>query len=113
MDRHLILTPKEGHTAQELLSYVNLLAAGYWKQEGYTVANGGVIGRCKGIDNPSAVKTTTWAEIQTSPDGTEYFSSLSNDARFCDWKDYWSQAGLPDCYEESEMPDEWIVEEEL
>jgi hypothetical protein len=66
-----------------------------------------VIGKCKGTDNPKAARTTTWAEIQTSPDGT-YISSLSNDPRFCDWKDYWSQAGLPDCYEEIELPAEWL-----
>ena len=113
MDRHLVLTAKEGYTAAQVLGMVNLLASSYWQSQGFTVDEGALVGRCKGVDNPDAARTTTWAKVQTAPDGTEYFSSLSNDPRFCDWKDFWLEAGLPDAYEEIELPEEWVVKEEI
>jgi hypothetical protein len=43
MDRHLILIAKDGYTIEQVLSYINLLAADYWQSQGYIVENG-VIG---------------------------------------------------------------------
>ena len=111
MDRPLILIAKEGYTAAQVLASVNLLASNYWKSQGFTVDKG-VVGKCKGVDNLDATRTTTWAKINTPPEGVEYFTSLSNDPRFPDWKEYWLEAGLPDCYEELELPEEWAPKEE-
>ena len=111
MDRHLIIIAKDGYTIDQVLGFTNALAAGYYQSLGYTKDDGGIVGKKNGVDNPNAVRTTTWANKQTAPDGTGYFTSLSNDPRFVDWKQYWIKAGLPDAYIEIERPDDWVVED--
>ena len=111
MDNDLILIAKDGYTADQLLEYINRLAAAWWQSQGYTVENGELIGKKNGEDNPGAAHTITWAEVKTAPDGTQYFLSLSNDPRFCDWKQYWVAAGFPEAYEEAESPAQWLEEE--
>ena len=112
MDRPLVLIAKEGFTASEILAYIDLLATNYWELKGYAI-NEGITSMRGGIPAPEAARTTTWATIETAPDSTEYFSSLSNDSRFQNWKDYWINAGFPGAYEELELPEEWVIEGEL
>jgi len=69
---------------------------------------GVVIGQINGVDNLNAVGTVLWDEPKQSPDDTYYFSSFSNDSRFPDWKETYTQfKGEP--YTEKERPDEWVV----
>jgi len=81
MDRHLILIAKEGFTAQEVLEHINTFA-------GFPTV---------------AEQTKTWATIETSVDGVEYLVSPSNDTKCVGW-----EKALPDCYEELELPEEWV-----
>ncbi|MCK5373724.1 MAG: hypothetical protein KAJ40_00420 [Alphaproteobacteria bacterium] len=111
MDGHLILTAKKDYTASQTLEHINKLMFDYWKTQGYKVDEHGIIGKKNGVDNPDACRTTAWAEILTAPDGTEYFSSLSNESRIIDWKAFGTTIDIPDCFEEIEKPVEWIVED--
>jgi len=76
---------------------VNQIVVAWWVANGYTVVESTdgweLIGRnaFTGLDEPEKTRTITWDTIKESPDGTWYFSSLSNDPRFVDWRDY-----LPD-----------------
>lgn len=106
-----ILTAKEGYTIQQVLDAINQLAVAYWQDQGFTVDQDGLVGKKEGVDNHDAQKTVTWAEIQYAPDDTPYIHSLSNDDRFSNWKSVWIDAGLPDMYNEIDMPPEWNSEE--
>lgn len=90
MDQYLILEFQTEAEAQAALAVINQIAAQWWAAQGYTVDNGTLIGRnaASGNDEPEKQRTTTWAEITESPEGTFYFPSLSNDPRFADWRDY-------------------------
>ncbi len=86
MDGHLIFEFETQQEANACLNTINDMASDYWKGLGYTVIEGGgykeLIGKKNGQDNPDAVRTLTWDVVRQSPDGTYYFSSLSNDTRF-------------------------------
>lgn len=109
----LILQFQTQQDAQSCLNTINLMAATWWQSQGYTVVDGKLISKFgdTGQDDYEAAAADTWAEIQESPDNTWYFTSLSNDPRFPDWKETYAQMqGV--AYEEIEMPDEWIETEE-
>lgn len=112
MGRPLVITAKEGYAVEQLLKLVDALAITWMMEQGHKQDEDGFI-VCKnhGVDDFEAVRTKTWANIQTAVDGTEYFTSLSNDPRFKNWKDYWIAAGFPENYEEIERPNEWAIEE--
>ena len=112
MDQYLILEFASEDEAQTTLDVVNQIAAAWWTQQGYTVENGALIGKnaAKGTDEPGKQRTTAWAEIKESPDGTFYFPSLSNDPRFADWRDYLPQG--VNSGTEKEFPAVWRVTEE-
>ncbi len=105
MDGYLILEFDTQDAAQTALEIIDAVAAQWWAGQGYTVENGELIGRNAktGQDAPDKTRTTTWAEITESPDGTFYFPSLSNDPRFVDWREY-----LPDG---TDMPEDRQKEE--
>ena len=67
-----------------------------------------VIGQINGVDNLNAVGTVLWDEPKQSPDDTYYFSSLSNDQGFSDWKETYEEfEGIT--YIEKDMPDNWNI----
>ena len=112
----LILNFTTLEQAQSCLDTINAMSADYWKSQGYTVVDGEngkeLIGKRNGVDAPDSARTISWAEIQESPDGTSYFTSLSNDPRFPDWKEtYGLYGGVP--YEEIEFPEAWKPTEEV
>lgn len=89
----LILEFTTRAAADTVLSAINAVAAAWWAEHGYTVVDESgqkeLIGRnaATGADRPTAARTTTWATVEQSPDGTWYFPSLSKDARFENWRD--------------------------
>lgn len=90
MDRYLIFDTEQ--EAQDALDIINQIASSWWASQGYTVINGELVGKnaSTGLDEPEKARTTTWANIVPVQDGYGFYS-LSNDARFVDWRDY-----LPD-----------------
>lgn len=107
MDNSLILEFSTREEAMDALTVINAMAAAWWAGQGYTVQDGQLVGKnaATGQDEPDAQKTTKWADIQESQDGTFYFPSLSNDARFQDWRDYLPEGvSLP---EDKVFPPEW------
>lgn len=108
--QYLIIEFPTQSEAQAALDAINAVAAAWWVQQGYTVQDGQLIGKNAktGQDAPDAQHTTIWAEIAESPDGTFYFSSLSNDARFPDWKQYVPGS---DGWTEKELPAQWAAQE--
>lgn len=105
----LILEFDTKEEAQEALSAINGLAAQWWMQQGYTVEDGALVGKNAktGLDSPGAQRTTTWDEVKESPDGTFYFSSLSNDERFPNWKQFLADIGFTAIGVEKQFPVEW------
>jgi len=84
MDNYLILEFPTQKQAEACLAAINDMAATYWLDLGYTVANGQLIGKnaLTGEDMPNSAKTITWDMIKESPDSTFYFASLRNDDKF-------------------------------
>lgn len=101
----LILEFQTQQEAEQCLAAINGLAAQWWTQQGYTVEDGILIGKNSktGLDNPSAQGTTTWDDVKESPDGTFYFLSLSNDARFPNWKEFLADIGFTNIGTEKEF----------
>ncbi len=62
--------------AQSCLDAINMMARQYWVNEGFTVADGGVVGKKSGDDNYEAVLTTTWDTVREI-EGKFYIASLS------------------------------------
>jgi len=107
-----IIIAKEGFSATYARDlFDEHVASPYVVSLGYDRGENGVIAKNYKGENDIRAFTKTYADIETSPDGTEYWKSPSNDPRFCDWKEYWEKAGLPDCYEEIEMPQAWASQE--
>lgn len=98
--------------AEQCLAAVNGLAAQWWMEQGYTVENGELIGKNAktGLDSPGAARTVTWDTVKESPDGTFYFTSLSNDPRFPNWKAFLADIGFTAIGTEKGFPAEWIEE---
>lgn len=93
--------------AENALDAVNEIVLNWFADHGFTVDEDGVVGKnaATGQDAPLACRTTTWANIQESPDSTFYFASPSDDARFTGWRDYIPEgATMPD---DKDMPDDW------
>ena len=110
MDGSLILEFQTLEDAQTALAVINQIAAAWWQSQGFTVEDGELVGKNAktGEDAPDKARTTTWDIVQESPDGTFYFSSLSNDLRFVDWRDYLPEGVvMPD---DIECPVEWYEE---
>lgn len=84
MDESLIVEFSSVTDAQTSLDSINAQILQLLQGDGYTVIDNAVIGKnaATGQDDPTAVKTSTWAIIQQSPDNTFYFSSPHNDLRF-------------------------------
>lgn len=97
--------------AESCLATINQMAADWWQAQGYTVIDGELIGKKNGVIAPESARTITWDVVKESPDNTFYFSSLSNDARFPDWKDTYTQYGNI-AYTEKDFPDAWVPAEE-
>jgi len=94
--------------AQSSLATINAMAAMWWQSQGFTVIDNQLVGRINGIDAPESTRTISWAVEVESPDGTWYFSSLSNDPRFPDWKETYEEfEGIT--YIEKDMPDNWNI----
>lgn len=113
-DAMIILEFQNRRDAEECMKAINSLAAIWWRERGYTVQNrpdGDVlIGQDnEGKDIAGAV-TTTWDIITKSGDDTFYFSSLSNDPRFPDWKSTLADFGFSAIGNEIEFPDHWKAE---
>lgn len=94
--------------AQTALHIINEIAAAWWESQEYTVINTGdhkeLVGKKNGVDNPDACRTTTWAEIQESPDGTYYFASPATKPQYVDWRNHLEGFTMPD---DKEFPEEW------
>lgn len=100
MDGYLILEFQSRPEAETALSVINELAARWWAAQGYKVEAGTLIGKnaASGADEPDKARTTTWAEIQESPEGTFWFPSPDNDPRYAGWREYLPEgAPMPDC----------------
>jgi hypothetical protein len=114
-----VVTAKPGYTMAQFQIWGNQMEATYWQGQGETVIQDpetglyALVGRNAktGELEPDKAKTTQWSPIETAPDGTEYMYSYGNDPRFENWKQAWAASGLPDCFEEIDMPDEWIPAE--
>lgn len=112
MKRLEFKTEKE---AQIALAVINEIAAAWWAAQGYVVedVNGQkqLIGKNAktGEDMPDKARTTTWAEIEKSPDGTFYFPSPVNNPKFVNWRDY-LQDGLT-FPSDKVFPEEWTVKD--
>ena len=93
MDGYLIVEFDTAEEAQSALDVINQIAAAWWQSQGYTVINGELVGKNakSGLDDPRAAKTKTWDNIKLGDNGKYYFSSLSNNPMFVDWRAY-----LPD-----------------
>ena len=78
--------------AQACLDAINIMAAGWGTAQGYTIVNADDhperVGKnaANGQERMDACRTTTWAEIRESPDGTFYFPSPLNNPHFSDWQ---------------------------
>jgi hypothetical protein len=105
--------------AQSALAVINKIAAGWWASQGFDVVDDetspsgkkviGVSAKT-GEPRPDAQGTTTWATIEESPVGTFYFTTLTDDPRFVDWRDYLPEGvQMP---EDKPYPEEWNVEDE-
>lgn len=94
--------------AQACLDAINTMAIQYWTDQGYTVENGELISKnaATGEDEPHKQRTTTWAVIKESPDGTFYFKSLTGTPY---------AAGMEQLtgfsFTEKEFPQEWVEED--
>lgn len=101
------------------LAVIHEMAAAYWQSQGYTVltledgTKALVSKNAKtGEDEPNKTLTVRWDFVKESPDGTFYFSSLSNNARFYDpdnginWKTAYEALNGP-AYTEREFPEAW------
>lgn len=111
----LILEFQIQQEADQCLAAINGLAAQWWMGQGYTVEDGALIGKNAKThqDQPDKAKTTTWDTVKESPDGTFYFSSLSNDKRFLNWKEALAEIGFVAIGVEREFPEQWKQELEL
>lgn len=103
-------TQEEADTA---LAIINQVAAGWWSQQGFTIENGELVGKNAktGKDQPEKARTTTWDTVKESPDGTFYFTTLTDDPRFVDWRDYLPEGTIMP--EDKSFPETWIVMEEI
>lgn len=92
--------------AQDCLDFANQLASNYWQGLGYQVVNGKLTGKNASTNKnePYKAKTTTWADIQTSPDQTYYFKSFS-DTDFSGATQFLIDAGFN--FVEKEKPLNW------
>lgn len=108
MDGYLIIEFKTRTQAETALAVINQVAAAWWQSQGYTVINGELVPKnSDGTDNLTAQRTTTWDEVKKSPVGTFYISSLVNDPRFVDWRDYLPQGvSMP---ADKNFPATWIT----
>lgn len=107
-----ILEFKTEKEAQIALAVINEIAAAWWAAQGYVVedVNGQkqLIGKNAktGEDMPDKARTTTWAEIEKSPDGTFYFASPSSDERFAAWRNHIPNGiNMPD---DKGFPNSWV-----
>jgi len=105
MDRHLILTAKDGFSLDDYASELFEKHKVKMQTLGYTVDEDGIIGKRNGIDNPSAARTTAYVAKQTAPDGTKYITALSAKSK--------ETLGVKSStkYEEKELPEAWVVKE--
>lgn len=111
MDKHLIIEFPTQAESEQGLSIINMIAAAYWKSQGYTVTNKQLVPKnLDGTDNLTAQRTITWDTIKQSPDNTWYFASPSIDERFSNWRDRLPEGVVfpPD----TEFPDSWNPVEE-
>lgn len=120
LDEHLILEFETQDAAEACLAAINDLAAAWWAGRGYTVVevdgHKELVGKnaATGQDAPDSARTITWDSIKESPDGTFWFSSLSNDRRFydpprIDWKERLADAGYVAAHTERPFPTGWTV----
>ena len=114
MDEYLIYEFTTEVEAQSCLTKINEMAAQYWFNQGHTILenSGGkeLVGKKGGQDNLQAMRTFSWDEIRYSPEGTYYFTSLRNDARF--------SGGMPELesaftFTEKPLPQEWVYDVEM
>lgn len=114
MDEHLILIGTETEAKHDL-EIINLISAQYYAGSGYTVEHGAtgfeLIGKnaATNQDNPNAQRTVTWDEIKEH-NGQFYFTSLSNDPRFKDWRDYLPDGVSMQC---QEIAKDWVDKTEF
>ena len=133
MQNKILRFPAGTGKAQSSRETYRLMAADWNEAQGYTVLRGQdainhaakfnyvfadgyapmiVIGKKNGSDNYDALGTILWDNEKLSTNGEwEYFSSLSNDPRFPDWKETYEQYGGVE-YEEIEFPDAWLSQDE-
>ena len=133
MDEYLILKFNNQTQAISSRETQRLMCADWNESQGFTVLRGQdainhvlkfdyvftdtyapmvVIGQKNGVDNFDALGTVTWSNEIESPDGIWYLSSLSNDIKFPNWKDFYAQYGGVE-YEEVAFPSEWQEEENV
>lgn len=96
--------------AQACLDSINQLAVNYWQEQGYTVieedGKNKLIGKNAktNVDQPSKTKTETWDIVQTSPDNTYYFASLTGTP----YEAAMQQLSEAFSFTEKEFPQNWI-----
>jgi hypothetical protein len=125
---NLILEFDTQQEAQACLNAINALAAQWWQQQGYSVIDDAespsgkrVVGKNAATreDDADQGGTTTWDIVKESPDGTFYFSSLSNKVEFydpendIDWKIALEGMGFTAIGTEKTMPEEWLESESI
>lgn len=98
MDEYLMQEFDSLEAAQACLAAINAVAQSYWLSQGYSVANGTLIGKnaASGEDMPEAVRTSTWAQIEAMEGGKFGFYSPSNSPRFALWKGRLAEIGFTD-----------------
>lgn len=90
----LILDFPTKQEADNCLVAIKALAEAWWVEQGYKVENGELIDKVNGVDAPQNQRTTKCADAIQSPDNTYYFTSLTNNPQFPDWKTMLSDIGF-------------------
>lgn len=94
--------------AETALNIIHQMAAQWWAEQGYIVENNEVIGKNAATqqDEPTKQRTSKWDEVKVSPDNTYYFTSLTGNPAWANWKTTYTALGGP-AFTEKDFPVEW------
>jgi hypothetical protein len=110
----MILEFQTQSEAQACLDAINQMAAAWWQSQGYNVADGELISKRRGVDDPTSTRTVSWDTVKESPDGTFYITSLTNTRpEWAQWKQILAaNYSFTAIGTEREIPEAWVPEDQ-